>query len=64
MLWSSIPKKQGHTKIDDRIKNYCYNWILQHTQVVKSPITNDPEGTTDNIPMSPVISLSRKIQVQ
>ena len=41
MLWSSIPKKQGHTKIDDRIKNYCYNWILQHTQVVKSPITND-----------------------
>ena len=30
MLWSSITKRRGHTKINERVKKYFYNWILQH----------------------------------
>ena len=41
MLWSSIPNRKGHKKINEQVKKYLYNWILQHPQVVQSPIAND-----------------------
>ena len=41
MLWSSIPKQRIHTKINQQVKKYFYNWILQHTQVLVSPIAKD-----------------------
>ena len=40
MLWSSIPKKRVHTKINERVKKSFYNWILQHPQAVQYPVTN------------------------
>ena len=41
MLWYSITKQRGHTKINECVKIYIYNWILQHPQVVQYPIAND-----------------------
>ena len=41
MLWSIIPKRQGHSKINQQVKKYLYNWILQHTQFLVSPIAHD-----------------------
>ena len=41
MLWSSIKKSIGHTKINELVKKYLHNWILQHPQVVQSPIAYD-----------------------
>ena len=41
MLWSSIPKKKVYTKINERVRKYPYNWILQHTNVAQYPIAND-----------------------
>ena len=41
MLWSSIPKRKVHTKINEQVNKYIYNWILQHPQVVQYPIAND-----------------------
>ena len=38
MLLSSIPNRKGHKKINAQVKKYLYNWILQHPQVVQSPI--------------------------
>ena len=40
-MWSIIPNSKGHTKINAQVKKYLYNWILQHPQVLKSPISND-----------------------
>ena len=40
MLCSSIPKRKIHTKINEQVKKSLYNWILQHPQVVQSPISN------------------------
>ena len=41
MLWSSIPNRKGNTKRNEKVEKYLYNWILQHPQVVQSPIFND-----------------------
>ena len=41
MFWSSITQSKLHTKINAEFKKYLYNGILQHTQVVQYPITND-----------------------
>ena len=41
MLWSIISKQCGHTTINECIKRDIYNWILQHPQVIQSPIAND-----------------------
>ena len=41
MLWSSIPNKKGHTKINKQDNKYLYNQILHHPQVVQYPIAND-----------------------
>ena len=41
MLWSSIPKRKVHTKINQQVKKSLYNWILQHLQVLQSPISKD-----------------------
>ena len=38
MLWSSIPKRYGHKKINSHVKIALYNWILHNLQVLKSPI--------------------------
>ena len=34
MLWSSIPKRISHTKINECTKKYLYKWIIQHPQVL------------------------------
>ena len=36
---SIIPKRKGHIKINEQVNKYLYNWILQHNQVVKYPIS-------------------------
>ena len=41
MLWSSILKRQGHTKINKCINTYIYDCILHNTQVVQPPTEND-----------------------
>ena len=41
ILWSSIPKRRGHTEIYEQVKKYPYNCILQYLQVVQYPIVND-----------------------
>ena len=41
MLWSTIPNSKVHTKINERVNKYLYNWILQHHQVVKLQISNN-----------------------
>ena len=41
MLWSSTPKRVVKTKINKRIKKSLYNCIIQHPQVMKSPIANN-----------------------
>ena len=40
MLWSSIPKRQGYSKINQQVKKALYNRILQHPLVVQYPIEN------------------------
>ena len=52
MLWSSIPKSQEYTKINEWDKKSLYNCILQHNQVVHSPIKNNfikvsPDGHSE-----------------
>ena len=39
MLWYSIPKRRGHTKIN-KCEN-IYIWIPQHLQVVQPPTANE-----------------------
>ena len=41
MLWSSIPKRRGHKKINECVKIALYNWIIQHPQVFQHSIYND-----------------------
>ena len=41
MLWSIIKNMKVHTKINAQVNKSLYNWILQHPQVVQSPIAND-----------------------
>ena len=40
MSWSRIKKRKVHTKINAQVKKYLYNWILQHSQALKSPLSN------------------------
>ena len=40
ILWSSIPKSRRHKKINEQVKKSLYNWIIQHPQVVQSPISD------------------------
>ena len=48
MLWSSITKRQGHKKINTQVKKSLYNWIIQHPQVVQSPMAkNCPKVSID-----------------
>ena len=52
ILWSSITKRQGHSKINQQVKKTPYNWSIQCPQVVQSPIPNDclrlsTEGQTE-----------------
>ena len=41
MLWSSIPKRRSHTKINEFIRKDIYKCILHHPQVVQYSIAND-----------------------
>ena len=34
-------KAKRKLKINDKIKKYLYNWIMNHPQFLKSPIVND-----------------------
>ena len=38
MLWYSIPKRRGHSKINQQVKKALYNFILQYPHVLQSPI--------------------------
>ena len=40
MLWLIITNRKGHTKINEQVEKYIYNWILQYSQAVKYPISN------------------------
>ena len=40
MLRSIIPKRKLHTEINEQVNKSIYNWILQHPQIVQSPISN------------------------
>ena len=40
MLCLIIPNRKLHTQKNEQVKKYFYNWILQHPQVVQSPISN------------------------
>ena len=40
MLFSTITNRRGHIKINKQVKKYLYNWIIQHPQVLRSPIHN------------------------
>ena len=40
MLWPSMPKRRLCPRINQQVKKSLYNWILQHPQVVVSPIEN------------------------
>ena len=39
--WALKPKRKINSIINNHIKKYLYNWIINHPQVVKSPIFND-----------------------
>ena len=41
MVWSSIQKRKGYTKINAQVQRSIYSLILQHPQVVQYPISND-----------------------
>ena len=41
MLWFIIKKQHSHNRINQHVRKYIYNWILQHPQVVVYPIEND-----------------------
>ena len=41
MLRSIVQKRCGYSKINQQVKKALYNCILQHPQVVVSPIEND-----------------------
>ena len=41
MLWSSIKSRKVNTKTNKQNNKYLYKWIIQHPQVVHSPIDND-----------------------
>ena len=41
MLWYSIPKIRGHSKINQQVKKYLCNWIIKSPQVVYLLIEND-----------------------
>ena len=39
-LSKKIPKRKGHSKINEQIKRNLYTWITRHPQVVQSQISN------------------------
>ena len=41
VLWPSIPKRPGQKKLKNGLRIFFNDWILQHPQVVQSPISND-----------------------
>ena len=41
LLWSNISKRRVHTKINQKVVESVYNWILHHLQIVKYTISND-----------------------
>ena len=48
VLWSNIENLRGHTKINQKVIETLYHWILHHPQVVQSPIEkNYPYASID-----------------
>ena len=39
--WALKQKQKWNSKIDEKINKYLYNWIMYHSQVVRSTIVND-----------------------
>ena len=39
-MWYSIPNRHSRAKNQSTGQKFFYNWILQHPQVVVSPIEN------------------------
>ena len=40
ILWSNISNQRSHTKTNQKVKEYFYNFIIHHPQVVKYQILN------------------------
>ena len=40
VLWTNISKHRGHTKINQKVREAVYNWILHHPQIVQFTISN------------------------
>ena len=38
--WALKQKRKGNCKINEQINKSLYKWIMHHTQVVQSPISN------------------------
>ena len=34
ILWSSITKCRGHTKVNEKVHKALYNWVLHHPHIV------------------------------
>ena len=41
MLWSHTAKRHGHTKINQKVREPIFHFILHHTQFVIDTIEND-----------------------
>ena len=63
MLWSSISKRKGNTKINKQYNKSIYNWILQNPQVVQSSIVNDYLKVSIGGPSEPHLVSKTLLQV-
>ena len=56
-------KEERTLKTNERVKKYLYNWILQHPQVVQSPIANDYLEVSIDSHYGPHVVLKLLLQV-
>ena len=63
MLWYIIQKRRIHNKINECVKRAHYNWILQYTQVVQSPISNDCHKLSIDVQTKPRLVPNFLLQV-
>ena len=40
VFWSNIAKRRGHTKMNKKVRESLYHWILNYPQVLLSPIAD------------------------
>jgi hypothetical protein len=41
VLWSTVEKRKGYSKVSPELRTKLYDWFLKHPQVIQSPIAND-----------------------